>query len=76
MLAKSAPAFLMSNKYHSFTPEELDEMQSIFDARCLLDQELASSEQRRLELARDVVTTYSPRLSEIAIAMLAMSLII
>jgi hypothetical protein len=73
-LAKTAPVFLMSNSYHNFTSDELDDIQRVFDERCLKSPKF--SQQRRLELAREVVKSYSTELSEIAIAMLAMSMIL
>lgn len=76
MLAKSDPSFLMSNKYHNFTAKELDEMQRIFELRCMQNPQIAIEKQRKLEVAREVVTSYDPKLSETAVAMLSLSMII
>jgi hypothetical protein len=73
-LEKLAPVFLMSNRYHNLTADELDEMQRVFDEQCMQNPDLP--QQKRLELAREVVKAYSPMFSEIAVAMLAMSMVI
>lgn len=66
----------MTNEYHRFTDEELEEMQKTFDNACSKNPDFAKMDPRRIELARTIVISHQPGLPEDYIAMLAMSMVV
>ncbi len=64
MLAKKDSTFLVPPKSNYFHPEDLASMQQAFNTACRERPLAASTKAQRLTLAKAIVATYKPGLSE------------
>ena len=64
MLARKDPTFLIPEGSQHFNPEDLAVMRHAYNTACRERPMSARTEDQRLDLAKAIVVTYKPDLSE------------